>query len=253
MGPIGGSPPGGVADVAESRDGTAAASAAAAQCCYSHRPSSRPPPSAHGQPWVGLAEQRARKLRGLPHMPTKTLRSSKWKLWTEVPTRPGNPRRAARGTPIPRSPAGPRFPIPAESRIGGSLPVSRPNREWGERELGTSGSGRHPPSDSRPVLGSLRRNSGGGRNLHLKDSRQHSAQDRACCTHTRRVPPISRFAAYRETGVLDSRFRPSRESWGLHCPAKFPRHSGLSAADPRRRARRSFRFGRTFKLLRRCQ
>jgi hypothetical protein len=34
-----------------------------------------------------------------------------------------------------------RFPIPAESGIGGSLPVSRLNRESGERELGISGSG----------------------------------------------------------------------------------------------------------------
>jgi hypothetical protein len=33
----------------------------------------------------------------------------------------------------------PCFPIPAESGIGDSLPVSRPNREWGERELGTQG------------------------------------------------------------------------------------------------------------------
>jgi hypothetical protein len=36
----------------------------------------------------------------------------------------------------------PFFPIPAESArgIGDSLPDSRPNREWGERELGISGS-----------------------------------------------------------------------------------------------------------------
>ncbi len=30
--------------------------------------------------------------------------------------------------------------FPAESGNGDSLPVSRPNREWGERELGISGS-----------------------------------------------------------------------------------------------------------------
>jgi len=29
---------------------------------------------------------------------------------------------------------------------------------------------------------------------------QHPAQDHSCCAHTRRVPPISRFAANRETG-----------------------------------------------------
>ena len=34
-------------------------------CAQGSRPSSRPPPSAHGQPWVGMAEQRAGKLRGL--------------------------------------------------------------------------------------------------------------------------------------------------------------------------------------------
>ena len=59
--------------------------------------------------------------------------------------RPGNPLRAACGTPIP----GPGTAIPGgPGRIGkrDSLPVSRLNRESGERELGTSGSGRHPPS-----------------------------------------------------------------------------------------------------------
>ena len=35
---------------------------------------------------------------------------------------------------------GPRVPVPAESGNGDSLPVSRPNRESGERELGISGS-----------------------------------------------------------------------------------------------------------------
>jgi hypothetical protein len=36
------------------------------------------------------------------------------------------------------------FPVrvPAESGNGDSLPVSRPNREWGERELGIPGHGR---------------------------------------------------------------------------------------------------------------
>ena len=32
--------------------------------------------------------------------------------------------------------SGPRFPFPAESGNAGSLLVSRPNQEWGERELG---------------------------------------------------------------------------------------------------------------------
>ena len=45
-----------------------------------------------------------------------------------------------------------KFPIPDSSMIGSSLPaVSRPNRE---RELGTSGSGRH--KENRPVLGSFK-------------------------------------------------------------------------------------------------
>jgi hypothetical protein len=52
----------------------------------------------------------------------------------------------------------------------------------------------------RPVLGSLRRKAGGGQNLHLRDLMRHPAQDHSCCAHTRRVPPISRFAANRETG-----------------------------------------------------
>jgi hypothetical protein len=61
-------------------------------------------------------------------------------------TRPGNPRRAARGTPTPdlrpnRETGDFKFPIRDSIMIGDSLPVSRPNRE---RELGTSGSGRHP-------------------------------------------------------------------------------------------------------------
>ncbi len=77
--------------------------------------------------------------------------------------RPGNPRRAACGTPIPgpgTTIPGPgrigkrgisRFPIPAESEIGDSLPVFRPNRAWYPRfpDL-RSGNGRfHVPHDSR--------------------------------------------------------------------------------------------------------
>jgi hypothetical protein len=50
------------------------------------------------------------------------------------------PRRAARDyRSLPYRETGD-FPIPAESGIGDSLPVSRPNRESGERELGISGS-----------------------------------------------------------------------------------------------------------------
>ena len=113
-----------------------------------HRPMAN-----HGLVWPNNAPGNS---VACPHMPTETPCSSKWKLWTEVPTRPGNPRRAARGTPIPVP--RPRFPVPAESGNGGfpdsrfrpsresGIPVSRPNRESGERELGTSGSGRHPPS-----------------------------------------------------------------------------------------------------------
>ena len=79
--------------------------------------------------------------------------------WHGSSARPGNHRRAARESPIPgpgTASPGPsrigkrgisRFPIPAESGIGDSLrvpgPVSRPNRESEERELGTSGSARY--------------------------------------------------------------------------------------------------------------
>jgi hypothetical protein len=123
-----------------------------------------------------------------------------------------------------------RFPIPAESGIADSLPVSRPNRESGEQELGTSGSGRHHPPSARPVLGSLRRKAGGGQNLHLKESRQHPAQDRACCTHTRRVshprfPAGDKFAANRETG--DFPIPDSGRVGNRGLPARFPAKSGI--------------------------
>jgi hypothetical protein len=51
--------------------------------------------------------------------------------FASIVPRPGNPRPGE---------SGPRFPFPAESGIGDSLPDSRPNRESGKRELGISGS-----------------------------------------------------------------------------------------------------------------
>ena len=49
-----------------------------------------------------------------------------------------------------------RFPIPAESGIGDSLPDSRPNRESGERELGISGSGPGQPRHFHCFTGNFR-------------------------------------------------------------------------------------------------
>ncbi len=60
-----------------------------------------------------------------------------------------------------------------------------------------------------PSAGScqLRRKVGGGENRHLKDSRQHAAQDRACSVYSHgRVSPISRFAVNRGPGPI-SRFQ----------------------------------------------
>ena len=67
-------------------------------------------------------------------------------------------------------------------------------------------------------------------NPHLKDSRQHPAQDRACCTHTEGHPrfpdlrPIrAPFPVPGRIGnggkLADSRFRPNRET-GI--PSPFP-------------------------------
>ena len=79
----------------------------------------------------------------------------------------------------------------------------------------------------RPVLGSLRRKAGGGQNLHLKDSRQHPAQGRACCTHTRRVFPISRFAANRETGDFPIPDSDSGRVGNRGFPPRFQAKSGI--------------------------
>ncbi len=104
---------------------------------------------------------------------------------------------AGRRFPVP----GPRFPVPAES--GSGIPSPFPG------QIGNRGNGNCHPNWGlpglvvilhRPVLGSLRRKAGGGQNLHLRDLMQHPAQDHSCCAHTCRVPPISRFAANRETG-----------------------------------------------------
>jgi hypothetical protein len=57
----------------------------------------------------------------------------------EIP-RPANRNPDSRSRPN-RESGIPCFPITAEPGVGDSLPVSRQNREWGERELGISGSG----------------------------------------------------------------------------------------------------------------
>ena len=98
----------------------------------------------------------------------------------------------------PRFPVpGPRFPVPAES--GSGIPSPFPG-QIGNRGNGNWGLPGLVVILHRPVLGSLRRKAGGGQNLHLRDLMQHPAQDHSCCAHIRRVSPISRFAANRETG-----------------------------------------------------
>ena len=99
----------------------------------------------------------------------------------------------------PRFPVpGPRFPVPAES--GSGIPSPFPG-QIGNRGNGNWGLPGLVVILHRPVLGSLRRKAaGGGQNLHLRDLMQHPAQDHSCCARIRRVSPISRFAASRETG-----------------------------------------------------
>jgi hypothetical protein len=102
-------------------------------------------------------------------------------------------------------PAGPRFPVPGPrfpavpAESGSGIPSPFPG------QIGNGGNGNWGLPGlvvilHRPVLGSLRRKAGGGQNRHLRDLMQHPAQDHSCCAHTRRVSPISRFAANRETG-----------------------------------------------------
>jgi hypothetical protein len=75
----------------------------------------------------------------------------------------------------------------------------------------------------------------GGLNRHLRDSRQHPAQDRAWCTHTEGYP---RFPDLRRIGTPIPDSRPNRES-GILCvpipgpignrgfPPRFPAESGI--------------------------
>ena len=108
-------------------------------------------------------------------------------------------------------PAGPRFPVPGPrfpavpAESGSGIPSPFPG------QIGNGGNGNWGLPGlvvilHRPVLGSLRLGrkpeSGGlgGQNLHLRDLMQHPAQDHGCCARTRRVSPISQFAANRETG-----------------------------------------------------
>jgi hypothetical protein len=79
----------------------------------------------------------------------------------------------------------------------------------------------------RPVLGSLRRKAGGGQNRHLRDLMQHPAQDHGCCARTRRVSPISQFAANRETGDFPVPDSESESEIGDSLPVSRPnRKSG---------------------------
>ena len=75
----------------------------------------------------------------------------------------------------------------------------------------------------RPVFGSLRRKVpvGGGQNLHLKDFRQHPAQDRACCTHTA-TAGYPRFPDLRPIGAPIPVSRPNRETGDFPIPDSRP-------------------------------
>ncbi len=122
-----------------------------------------------------------------------------------------------------------RFPIPAESGIGDSLPVSRPNRESGEQELGTSGSGRHHPPSAGPWQF---KKEGGGRPESSFEGLKATSSPGSCLLYSHPqgiTSPISRrrFAANctqsGNGGFPNSRFRLSRES-GTPCP--FPGQIG---------------------------
>jgi hypothetical protein len=133
----------------------------------------------------------------------------------------------------PRFPVpGPRFPVPAES--GSGIPSPFPG-QIGNRGNGNWGLPGLVVILHRPVLGSLRRTrrAGGGQNLHLRGLMQHPAQDHGCCAHTRRVSPISRFAANRETGdfpIPDSESEIGDSLPGVSFPAKSEK-GGPEIAD----------------------
>ncbi len=97
-----------------------------------------------------------------------------------VMPRPGNPRLAESGPrfPVPgrigKRPVS-RFPIPGRSGIGNSRPVSRPNRESGERELGP---GR--PRISRRVW-----------SCRVAKKQPHYLRTPSCRLRCRPLPPVS--------------------------------------------------------------
>jgi hypothetical protein len=79
------------------------------------------------------------------------------------------------------------------------------------------------------------RSVGGGLNRHFKDSRQHPAQDRTCCTHTDGYP---RFPDLRPIGTPIPDSRPNREMGDFPIPdsgrvgnrgfpPRFPAKSGI--------------------------
>ena len=63
-------------------------------------------------------------------------------------------------------------------------------------------------------------------NPHLKDLRQHPAQDRACCTHTAGYP---RFPDLRPIGTPIPVSRPNRETGDF--PISVPGRSGLGIGN----------------------
>ena len=72
-------------------------------------------------------------------------------------------------------------------------------RQWTRHR--PKGPSHSPPSHHHPssaVPDSLIKKRGGGLNRHFKDSRQHPAQDRGCCTHTEGYP---RFPDLRPIGT----------------------------------------------------
>ena len=58
---------------------------------------------------------------------------------------------------------------------------------------------------------------------------QHPAQDRSCCARTRRVSPISRFAANRETG--DFPIPDSESEIGDSLEPRFPAKSEIGGTE----------------------
>jgi hypothetical protein len=65
---------------------------------------------------------------------------------------------------------------------------------------------------------------GGGLNRHFKDSRQHPAQDRACCTHTKGIPDF-KFPICSESGNPPSPDSGRIGNRGF--PPRFPAKSGI--------------------------